>query len=366
MAVAGKRFAINMAEHSQEYAGTTLTFEVTGLPMGSGLLFKKESVSIAGVPNGKDCANSPIVAIVTGYNNIYGVRAQSVAFIRVQKCEFDITRRMGEPTIEIESAGNYRMGSPTSAKTCVELDWLVPATGLQVCRQSRIRPLGSNPKAGVMGCAEEITQGGADDLCERSGARLCAAEELERGVGKDDECTLADAWVWSETPCINEIGVGGVYVVLGSGSSKRCVAPSSTEHFAGICCGDFLEGTLFAYKGAEFEASDTITDRFSTMISWLWPAYPRSQVELREVGGRWAPSSVVTVPNYGQLQTAQGDDDAVDTVPAFVLAPTSFMFGQLALGTTYEARITPTQDGRNRDRQAVVVPFRTPTMFNMR
>jgi hypothetical protein len=355
-----------MAEHFQEYAGTPLTFEATGLPMGSGLLFNKQSVSIVGAPNEKDCANSPIVAIVTGYNDVYGVRAQSVAFITVQRCGLEITRRMGEPAIETLSAVSYRKGSPPSAKTCVELDWLVPATGLQVCRQSRIRPLGSNPKAGVMGCAEEITQGGADDLCERSGARLCAAEELERGVGKGDECTLADDWVWSETPCTDGAGGEGIFVVLSSGSSKRCVVSSSTERFAGICCADFLEGTLFAYKGAEFEASDTITDRFSTIISWLWPAYPRSLVELRKVGGKWAPSSVVTVPNYGQLQTAQSDDDAVNTVPTFLLAPTSFMFSQLDLGTTYEARITPTQDGRNRDRQAVVVTFRTPTMFNMR
>lgn len=113
--------------------------------------------------------------------------------------------------------------------------------------------------------------------CERSGARLCTAEEL-RDCAADArwECGLADELVWSSTPC----GVGGRLSVRANGhcslGAKALASQCGGLAYAGRCCaegGPVAEGHGHELQGRRVFVMSSLSqddvDQWPLLEHWL-------------------------------------------------------------------------------------------------
>ena len=146
------------------------------------------------------------------------------------KCVAEKTMWMDVPKADVECQnGKTLQGSDL---TCQELRWrpddiVFNAGGHRVCASDKVV---RGVCAGMVGFAE------AQNLCLRTGARLCTADELSKGLGRNSEaCTWSDLKrAWSSTPCPNG------RLALGVKASDESCLPSddaATTSFV-ICCGD--------------------------------------------------------------------------------------------------------------------------------
>lgn len=185
--------------------GDPLTFSVSGLPTGSGLVLVPSSGMLFGTPTQADLLTSDLLLTVIA-EDTYHHRAQesfSLHFV------------------------NSSRGQLLTSTSCADLGWAVtpPAT---VCAQS--------PRFAT-GCPGLVNFSQAQNLCASLGARLCSPSELSdsRGVTTSNECTSKGNQmdpVWTSSTC----AFPGA-VITQAGTEKSC-SPTTAASAKVKCCAD--------------------------------------------------------------------------------------------------------------------------------
>jgi hypothetical protein len=140
------------------------------------------------------------------------------------------------PTPEPTCDDNQYKGK--SSRTCGEIGAPLAPSSYNVCGHSRNSRGRCMPRRGQ-------TAAQSENQCAAIGARLCTAEELQRGETRGSGCNMDNRLVWSATPCCDmtdestcDASPASRLVLFGHGfGPARCMEESSAS--AGTrCCAD--------------------------------------------------------------------------------------------------------------------------------
>jgi len=192
--------------------GDSLTFSISGLPSGSGLVLIPSSGMLFGTPTQADLLASNLLLTVIADDSYH--RAQESFYLHFV---------------------NTTQSSVLTSANCADLGWPVIAPAM-VCAQS--------PRF-TTGCPGLVNFSHAQSLCTSIGARLCTSSELSdiKGVTASNECTSKGNQVdpvWSSSSCafpgaaITQAGAEKACSAVGTAAAKvKCCADSSHPRLKG-------------------------------------------------------------------------------------------------------------------------------------
>eukprot|EP00056_Hartaetosiga_gracilis_P011623 m.176868 g.176868 ORF g.176868 m.176868 type:complete len:3563 (-) comp13539_c0_seq1:184-10872(-) len=125
--------------------------------------------------------------------------------------------------------GNDCVETTPSCKTCEQLGWSVGFGTDNVCSFAGV--------AGYKCNARTFAQ--AETLCKNIGARLCTANDLQKGESVNGGCGINDEYIWSSTAC--DAGKVLAFVSapgLSSEKPPQCVSKTNSNSIFVKCCAD--------------------------------------------------------------------------------------------------------------------------------